>query len=1538
MFATTEKHIVTVPPALGTVAEEYRSLESDKFVIYIQDVHCNYSVQNTISEILAFLRMSYPDFFIGIEGASGTLNPAVYRSLPDTAVREKVCREFMKKGFLTGVEKYAIADDSATGVFLAGLEHFPLFIENLRQFRAVIMAADNAEEILSALNKMVTDAENAVYPVRLKEFQRKACAWQEGGLSITEWIDYLAENARLCGVPLSEYPELSAIAHLSQDASVYDDTADLGKEREKLLADLKSRLDAHSYKEAMKFVLEFETGRLTAVGFLNAMGRFGIAWDTDYPASGRFIQRCIKKEQIGTTGVFSELEALESALRTHLIEQTVSGTDGSDANFRRQMCRQLNGLRIQVDQYKKLLSLRMNDSELSRYFQERHSNEPQDVIAALNRIYKYYAVPIDEQAASACAEQLVALLERARLFYTTADRRSTVMVENLLEQMNTSGRRIAVVVAGGFHARIIQETLRARRISFATIIPAVENGGADIYLPLMMQSALNELYMPNAAASYIPFPVLLGLMTADAPYFKQLRTNLARDLLTSGGISIADYRRRITSDIQKALFEKLVMLAQVELNQSDSLPVNTVLSELSPVAVVQYMRGFTDRRIEQELYGAGYMEDTVTAEARQVFGEYLLELLSLAVQVGSDEFDEPFYLNALLSTVQDSSHTAVQSAVRKKLETLSLEVKPAPAEFVQSYDEATMRKLAEDILRKAGARYPDAGIDSTVLPDMRIEHIENTAAILRTGQRYPQVSLSVSLPNPDGSRTVYRVRGGTPGYSQQTGVAAFSVLHLLNPRYYEVEHELGLFTHFYLTESTNEQNIIDSGFGAENASFFAAEIGKAAAQANFFGMTGRALDDLRVSSVPGGITKVVFADYYDMLSLREQKPLELLMPMIDFLAVARRSGADDAEQRNLIHAFLQGFKSESQYIQDIFSDNEIDFRRVPGLAGMPGWNAVMNRLDETVNNPKSYLDEFITYFNDAYGFGFYDTDELRMLALNVLNNVKQNTEIDISDELQPEDIKIVHPSRAGLIAEGDYDEQRERLIFAVEVPDRNGNEKKYYIKSALPHDGDVIGIEALKMLGRTSYFYAFSPIEIGTFAGFHVIEDIGSYPLYHFTAGEEHAHKIAQLVGEAAAEAYMIGIYDRNNINARVILDDAGTPYKVVNIDLETALMPGHEDMDTLLIATIFLEDASKRGVPTEQLYAWGVAFLESFYTTLNDMQEYAAVHRLELENNQVLKNNPFWKNALIRLDSEQTDILDVVLGASDLIAREVVASLAHRVLNKLHENVQIALSDELRASELSVRLIQVDSLFMQWQGGVLEEQAEFVVSVPLNGEERATYSFYGIKDDKGFQENKIFVGDGYTAYYVRLPIGGFAGFYVREHVSEPETAVSTADDELHEFSDEQYAFSGELPTGGGILVAEMPQTEVRQATITEIAVIYQFLSEIGLERHAVLADTVQGLLLEFSAKPVRLDSTVPEINGTAESLFYASYQEQLQVPLFKMIRALPGWRMPIVNLVPFLTAVQNAVIEYVSQLPVTAVEPPLADAVRAQRAVEQSL
>lgn len=124
-----------VPENLGRITARYFQGPAQT-VIYIEDLHCQYEVQQTIAALLEYLSGRWKIGLIGLEGASGPVDLGSLKTFPNRTLRALAANYFMRQGRLTGAEFFAVAQPEP--VELVGLESPALYAEALKTARTCL--------------------------------------------------------------------------------------------------------------------------------------------------------------------------------------------------------------------------------------------------------------------------------------------------------------------------------------------------------------------------------------------------------------------------------------------------------------------------------------------------------------------------------------------------------------------------------------------------------------------------------------------------------------------------------------------------------------------------------------------------------------------------------------------------------------------------------------------------------------------------------------------------------------------------------------------------------------------------------------------------------------------------------------------------------------------------------------------------------------------------------------------------------------------------------------------------------------------------------------------------------------------------------------------------------------------------------------------------------------------------------------------------------------------------------------------------------
>jgi len=115
--------------------------------------------------------------------------------------------------------------------------------------------------------------------------------------------------------------------------------------------------------------------------------------------------------------------------------------------------------------------------------------------------YNTFAAFINEKSAKYTMQRHLApdgveidkILTYVAHFYKGAELRNTVLVENLLREMDRNGQREAALLTGGYHSQGIVEELKKRGISYMVVTPKIDNPEANAAYAQKMMGQLIPL-------------------------------------------------------------------------------------------------------------------------------------------------------------------------------------------------------------------------------------------------------------------------------------------------------------------------------------------------------------------------------------------------------------------------------------------------------------------------------------------------------------------------------------------------------------------------------------------------------------------------------------------------------------------------------------------------------------------------------------------------------------------------------------------------------------------------------------------------------------------------------------------------------------------------------------------------------------------------------------------------------------------------------------------------------------------------------------
>jgi serine/threonine protein phosphatase PrpC len=475
----------TVPESAGFVDGGYRAPapaagEPERLVILLQDAHVNPSAQLNAARILHAVMAAEKIRTVHTEGAGGdvTLSRMLRADFDPEAVRA-AAEPLVRKGRLTGFE-FADLSDPGT-LTLHGVEDEALYDEALALYRAA--AADRAAAVrfLDRASRAAETLAEELLGAELQALRRTRAAHQEGGLSTVDYFARLTAAGASRGVRAREYQHLGLFRRLVREEQRLDFEA-IAVEQAEALAALTDE-DRASLGE-----LAADAGLLGRSAYWESARELGAEVRRGSQLA-RYLSYLNRARQMDAPAVSDELDRFEEEVFMKLAPT-------GDARGLMEVIRGLETLR-------ELITLRAAPAAFGRYMSARAAHDPARLTAFLNTkihaLGRYYDQAVFLDDAYDAAEKA------SREFYALSVRRDAAMVRNLTERMDAAGETRAVLVAGGYHAPGVERELRARGISYISIVPAAtQPTDTGLYEKILLAQRPSGRSAPSTASRFTP--------------------------------------------------------------------------------------------------------------------------------------------------------------------------------------------------------------------------------------------------------------------------------------------------------------------------------------------------------------------------------------------------------------------------------------------------------------------------------------------------------------------------------------------------------------------------------------------------------------------------------------------------------------------------------------------------------------------------------------------------------------------------------------------------------------------------------------------------------------------------------------------------------------------------------------------------------------------------------------------------------------------------------------------------------------------------
>jgi len=253
-----------IPDKLGSLKDKH--IGTGGTIIFIQDAHCNYPAQQSISNIIRHLNEEYGVTLINLEGGRGDYDLSLFSDIEDANIRDRVSEYFMKEGRVSGPEYFAINNPEKVDLF--GIEDADLYIKNVDVYKDSLEYISGVNNTLDYIASRTKELKSHIYSTTLLELDKRYEDFRENKTDLKEFIDHIFNLSLKKRLSLKGFPNIRAIYEaISKEKSV--DFKKANSERDKLIDELKEKLSLNAMDKLTLKTFLFKTGQLSQSAFYN---------------------------------------------------------------------------------------------------------------------------------------------------------------------------------------------------------------------------------------------------------------------------------------------------------------------------------------------------------------------------------------------------------------------------------------------------------------------------------------------------------------------------------------------------------------------------------------------------------------------------------------------------------------------------------------------------------------------------------------------------------------------------------------------------------------------------------------------------------------------------------------------------------------------------------------------------------------------------------------------------------------------------------------------------------------------------------------------------------------------------------------------------------------------------------------------------------------------------------------------------------------------------------------------------------------------
>ena len=466
---------------LSLRGRQSRPKQSQPIVIHIQDAHCNYGAQHKVADIIEYLNKEYGIDTVNLEGGVGEYDLSAYTGIEEQSIRKDVADYFVKKGYLSGAEYFAI--NNPDKVELWGVEDTELYLENLNIYRDSLKEKETTDNYLKELDHILTNLKRHIYTKELLDLDRKYGQYKAEAIEFKEYLTYLTKSAKDKALDIKSFSNLYLLNQaLGREESIDFKLANI--ERNRLIEEFEKMLSKTILIEMVEKTVQFKKEMISQKDYYEYLFALAekIKLNLDkYPNLKKYMVYIRTYEAIDKLRIQKELSALESAIKETLYKNNEQRT--------------LDTLSKNLILTKNIFNISLSNEDYEYYKNNEDSfgiRNYKSFIGKQAPLYKIQATLDDN------IDNLDIYRKNMVRFYQCSKERDEAFLRNMVITNSAKtypqsrgglnlpyfvdksrapgpGPRLTILITGGFHTDNLCELLKKNDISYISIMPNFKN-------------------------------------------------------------------------------------------------------------------------------------------------------------------------------------------------------------------------------------------------------------------------------------------------------------------------------------------------------------------------------------------------------------------------------------------------------------------------------------------------------------------------------------------------------------------------------------------------------------------------------------------------------------------------------------------------------------------------------------------------------------------------------------------------------------------------------------------------------------------------------------------------------------------------------------------------------------------------------------------------------------------------------------------------------------------------------------------------------